>query len=240
MREAKEFHAAARDALIQEPHLRGVGSDATPDAGLRFFPYTDSGNAERLSQKFAGVIRYCTPQRSWFLWTGRRWEPDQTGEMLQRTKVIARELYDEASHIEDADKRKACAEWARKCESAERRKAALFLAQSEPGIPILPLDFDVDPFALNCLNGTVNLRTGELRQHRSADLLTRMCPVAFDSAARSDLWDRFIEDSTGGDRELRDFLQRAAGYSLTGNVSEEVLFFVHGPAASGRAHFSSR
>jgi putative DNA primase/helicase len=210
---------------------------AAEDPGLRFFPYTDSGNAERIALKFAGVVRYCAPQRCWYLWTGRRWEPDQIGEMLQRTKLIARELYDEAGRLESADARKTCAEWARKCESADRRKAALFLAQSEPGIPVLPAEFDTDPFALNCLNGTVDLKTGSLREHRAADLITRLAPVEYDGTARSELWQRFVDDCTGGDHEFRDFLQRATGYSLTGSVREEVLFFVHGPAASGKSSF---
>ena len=238
MRQASDFRAAAHETLMQEPGLQVVPKgDAPPDAGLRFVPYTDSGNGERLARKFSGAVRYCAPQRCWFVWTGRRWEPDQTGEMLRRTKEIARELYAEASRLEDTEQRKACVEWARKSESADRRKAVLFLAQSEPGIPVLPSEFDADPFALNCLNGTVNLKTGEIREHRSADLITRICPVQFDGAARSELWERFLEDSIGGDRELRDFLQRAAGYSLTGSVCEEVLFFVHGPAASGKSTF---
>jgi putative DNA primase/helicase len=209
----------------------------TNDPGLRLFPYTDSGNAERIAQKFAGTVRYCAPQHCWDTWTGKRWEPDQTGAMLQRTKLIARELYEEAGRIEDAEQRKTCAEWARKCESADRRRAALFLAQSEPGIPVLPAEFDRDAFALNCLNGTVNLKTGELREHRPEDLITRLAPVQFDSAARSELWEQFLEQSTGGDKELKCFLQRAAGYSLTGSICEEVLFFVHGPAASGKSTF---
>jgi len=209
----------------------------SPDVGLRFFPYTDSGNAERIARKFAGAVHYCAPQRCWYIGSGKRWEPDQTGEMLQRTKIIARELYEEAGRIEDSDQRKTCAEWARKCESADRRKAALFLAQSEPRIPVLPAEFDSDAFALNCNNGTVDLKTGELREHRPEDLITRLAPVKYDSAARSELWERFLDESTAGNKELKDFLQRAAGYSLTGSVSEEVLFFVHGPAASGKSTF---
>jgi len=220
-----------------EPLQASKTCEPIADAGLRFFPRTDSGNGERIARKFSGAVLYCAPQHSWYLWTGKRWEPDQTGEMLQRTKLIARELYDEAGRLDDSEKRKACAEWARKCESADRRRAALFLAQSEPGIAVLPAEFDADPFALNCLNGTVNLRTGELREHRPEDLITRLAPVEYDSTARSELWERFLEDSTGGDKELRDFLQRAAGYSLTGSVCEEVLFFVHGPTASGKSTF---
>ena len=207
------------------------------EQGLRFFPYTDVGNGERLAHRFRDEIRYSRPQKTWFVYTGLRWEPDQTGEMFQRAKWIARQLYEEASHIDDAALRKACSDWARKCESADRLKAALFCAQSEPGIPVLPSQFDSDPFSLNCLNGTVNLHTGELRDHRRDDLITKLAPVVFEAGARSPLLDRFLEESSGGDTDLMEFLQRAAGYSLTGSVREEVLFFVHGPAASGKSTF---
>jgi putative DNA primase/helicase len=205
--------------------------------GLRSFPYTDTGNGERLAHQFGREIRYSHPQRTWFTYTGSRWEPDQTGELLQRAKWIARALYQEASTIEDQTLREAGAGWGRKCESADRRKAALFCAQSEPGIPVLPADFDSDPFLLNCLNGTVDLRTGEIRPHRREDLITKLAPVAYDPLARLRMWDDFLHDSTGGNQDLLDFLQRAAGYSLTGSVREEVLFFVHGPAASGKSTF---
>jgi putative DNA primase/helicase len=224
-------------AVNADDWLKRLETERQPDPGLRFFPYTDSGNAERLAQRFAGSVRYCAPHGIWYVWADQRWEPDQTGEMLARTKLIARELYEEAARIEDREQRDKCADWARKCEAAERRRAALFLAQSEEGIPVLPSDMDRDPFLLNCQNGTVNLRTGESREHRRDDLITRLAPVEYDAQARSDLWERFLNDSTGGDAALKDFVQRAAGYSLTGSVREEVLFFVHGPAASGKSTF---
>ena len=198
MKGPADFRGPAREMLLSDPGLCDT-------SGLRFFPYTDSGNAERLAHKFRGSIRYCAPHRTWYLWTGRRWEPDQIGEMLQRTKQIARELYEEAAKIEDEANRKHCAEWARKCESSERRKAALFLSQYEPGIPVLPAEFDGDPFLLNCTNGTVDLRTGILREHNAEEMITRLAPAEYDSAARSELWELFLDQSTGGSRELRDF-----------------------------------
>ena len=229
---------ATRETISNASGLQVVPKgEPGPDPGLRFFPYTDSGNAERLVKKYAGEIRYCWPHKCWYIHTGKRWEPDQSGEMLQRAKWIARELYEEASRIEDTSLRKDCIAWARKCESADRRKAAAFCAQSEPGIPIMPAEFDSDPFLLNCLNGTVELRTGDLREHQREDLITRLAPVVHNTDTSHQLWARFLADSTGGDIELLEFLQRAAGYSLTGSVSEEVLFFVHGAAASGKSTF---
>jgi len=216
---------------------RPDGPEPRVDDRFASFPLTDTGNAERLVLRHGENIRYCHPQKTWWVWTRRRWEPDRNGAVMDLAKSVARELYQAAWEIPDADRKKQTALWAIRSESTDKKKAALVSAQSEPGIPILPEQFDTDPWVLNCVNGVVDLRTGELRPHRREDYCTRMAPVRYDPAARSELWERFLEEACGGDRQLIEFLQRAVGYSLTGSTAEEKLFFVHGPAASGKSSF---
>ncbi len=170
MLEARDLMAAAIEA-VQSRDLGAIlnGGGLEPGAGprlvtmpgqqeLRFYPYTDSGNAERIVSRYGAEIRYCHPQKTWYIWDGCRWAPDRQGHMMAFAKNIARALYAEASKIEKQAEREACVEFARKCESTERKKAALVSAQSEPGIPVLPEHFDSDPHLLNCVNGTVDLR----------------------------------------------------------------------------------
>ena len=141
------------------------------------------------------------------------------------------------SECPDKDVRKATADHARKSESIHHQKAMIELAQSEDGIPIELSQLDADPMLLNCLNGTIDLRTGELLKHDRDHLITKIAPVEYDLNAEHPIWQRFLETATDGDHELMSFLQYAAGYSLTGDVSEEKLFFIHGPAASGKSTF---
>lgn len=122
-------------------------------------------------------------------------------------------------------------------ESEHKLRAALTLAETEKRIVINAEDLDADSWLLNVANGTLDLRSGELREHAREDLLSKLSPVRRDPDALSTLWERFLERITGGDRELQAFLQRAVGYSLTGDTSEEKLFFAHGPAASGKSTF---
>jgi putative DNA primase/helicase len=215
------------------------GDPGDPGATDRFraYPLTDTGNAERLVLRHGENIRYCHPQKTWWVWTGRRWEPDRNGAVMDLAKSVARELYQAAWEIPDADRKKQTALWAIRSESTDKKKAALVSAQSEPGIPILPEHFDADLFLLNCLNGTIDLRTGELRPHRREDYCTKLAPVVYDPSARSPLWERFLREACGGDEDLISFMQRAVGYSLTGSAAEEKLFFVHGPAAAGKSTF---
>jgi putative DNA primase/helicase len=214
-----------------------TSNDAVIDDRFVRLPLTDSGNAERLVLRHGANIRYCHPQNTWWLWTGKRWETDRTGHVMELAKAVARELYQAAWDIPDAERKKQTALWAIRSESTDKKRATLASAQSEPGIPVLPEQFDADPWVLNCVNGVVDLRTGELRPHCREDYCTRMAPVRYDPAARSELWERFLEEACGGDRQLIEFLQRAVGYSLTGSTAEEKLFFVHGPAASGKSSF---
>jgi putative DNA primase/helicase len=109
------------------------------------------------------------------------------------------------------------------------------LAETEHGVIVDPSELDADPCLFNAANGTIDLRTGRLREHRRQDLLIRITSVAYQPDTRSELWEWFLERITGGDNELAGFLARAVGYSLTGHTSEEVLFFAHGPSATGKS-----
>jgi putative DNA primase/helicase len=110
----------------------------------------------------------------------------------------------------------------------------LALAQSEEPLCAAASEFDRDPFVLNLLNGTLDLRTGQLRPHRQTDMLTRLASVVFDPDATCPGWDRFLARVLP-DLDVRRFVQRFIGYCLTGDVSEQVLAFLHGLGANGKS-----
>jgi putative DNA primase/helicase len=194
---------------------------------------TDLGNAERLVAEHGHDLRY-TPGLGWFAWDARRWKRDADGEAMRRAKLAVRALYAEASERE-GEERKRVAQWAIASESEARLRAAVKLAETERPVIVDADALDADPWVFNAANGTVDLRSGELHAHRRADLSTRLTPVVYEPEARSELWERFLERITGTDHEFAGFLQRAVGYSLTGHTSEEVLFFAHGPTATGKS-----
>lgn len=198
------------------------------------FPLTDLGNAERLVAMHGADIRYVHGM-GWLAWDGRRWRTDRTGELLRRAKLTARALYHDAGNCEDDDERRRILGWARNSESAARLHAAVSLAESEKPVVALPDQLDADPWALNVLNGTINLRTGDLTPHQPDDLITKLAPVAFHADARSDRWESFLARVTDGDDALASFLQRIAGYTIAGVTDEEILAFPHGPGATGKS-----
>jgi putative DNA primase/helicase len=209
---------------------------------------TDLGNARRVIKDHGQDLRYCHPWKTWLVWDGRRWREDDTAEALRRVKDTQgrllrwtlNELAAQGDSEENEKRRKSrmkvlehCFRW----EDSRRMNAALEMARSEPGIPILPAQLDTDPFLFNVLNGTIDLRTGQLREHRREDYLSKLAPVQYDTEARCPTWQRFLERIMEGNTNLITYLQRVTGYALTGDVSEHALFFLYGTGANGKSTF---
>jgi putative DNA primase/helicase len=203
----------------------------------KFYRLTEIGNAERLVDLHGQYLRYCYLWEKWLVWDKTRWAMDTRGRIKRKAKDTIRRIYEEAGKVADEDKRKAIAKHAMNSERDAKIKAMLSLAESEPGIPVIPDELDVNPWLLNCLNGTLDLRTGELREHRREDLITKRIPVAYDPQALCPKWDGFLDRIMDGNENLIFFLQRAVGYSLTGNTGEQCLFFCYGTGANGKSTF---
>lgn len=208
---------------------------ATTNRSAHRVNQTDLGNAARMVRLFGIDIRYCHAWGQWLVWDGKRWQPDATGEIQRKAKDTALSIYGELTKTKTKDEREKLAGWANKSESERAINAMINLAQSEPGIPITPAELDANQYQLNCLNGTIDLRTGKLHKHRRKDYITKIAPVRFEPRATNVTWDRVLNDATGGDSELQELMQRAFGYSTTGDTGEEVLFLIHGPAATSKS-----
>jgi putative DNA primase/helicase len=110
----------------------------------------------------------------------------------------------------------------------------LDLARSEPGIPILPDQMDTHPWLLNCANGTLDLKRGNLREHQQEDYLTKLCPFEFHPEAKAPTWEKFLMQILVRESLIR-FVQKLMGYSLTGDVSEHILAIFWGVGANGKS-----
>ena len=198
---------------------------------------TDLGNAGRLVQHHGRDIHYCYPLSKWYVWDGTRWARDDTGEVHRRAKETVRAIYHEAAEAE-GDRSKALGKHALRSEAEAKILAMVALARSEPDIPIVSHQLDADPWLLNVQNGTIDLRKGQLREHRHGDLITKLAPVTYDLKATCPRWLKFLDRIIDGNAALIDYIQKAIGYTLTGDVSEQVLFFQHGTGANGKSTLS--
>jgi len=228
---------------------------------------TDLGNARRLVRMFCRDMRFVSewgwlvwdgkrwaPDRTGNL---MRWAKrtalslyDDAANALDKAEQATRDEKQRAAAGDKAGAARAAADseryseqseevkkWARTSQMRQRLEAMVVLAQSELAVVARPDAFDRDPLLFNCDNGTIDLRTGELRQHERGDLITKISPVAYDPAATCETWDKFLATTTQGDQDHQGYLQRALGYTLTGDTREEVFFIVLGPPASGKTTF---
>jgi P4 family phage/plasmid primase-like protien len=197
---------------------------------------TDKGNGIRLARRHGADLRYSATYE-WLVWNGKKWERDETQEVIRRAKETVSSIYAEAAAIADTERRAAQAKWALASESVARIMAMVKLAESEPGIQVRADAIDLNPWLLNVANGTLDLQTGEFYDHRREDMIMRLIPTPYDPAATCPRWEQFLCQVMAGRDDLVAYLQRWAGYCLTGDVSEQQLLFLHGMGANGKSTF---
>jgi putative DNA primase/helicase len=196
---------------------------------------TDVGNGRRLASQYGKDLRYCYAWHKWLTWDGSRFAIDTGAEIEKRAKQTVRSIYAEAAKEEGSARRNALGRHAQASEQAHRIRAMIDLARSEPGIPVKPIELDVDHWLLNCTNGTLDLRTGTLREHDRRDLITKLCATSYDPAAECPTWRAFIERIFAGNAALIVYVRQILGYCLTGDVREQILPIAWGTGANGKS-----
>lgn len=199
---------------------------------------TDTGNAHRLYDRCAGEIRYSYARKKWYYWTGKMWTLDDTGEVKKYTDLVLSDMKAQAFEIEDDEERAKFLKFVNICGNSNRKNAMIVETQHLEGIPVLPEQMDVYQEYLNCQNGIVNLRNGELMPHSSDFMMSKICWCEYDIMPHEPVrWMSFLRDVCDNDTELIRYLQKCVGYSLTGNTREQCAFFLYGVGNNGKSTF---
>ena len=195
-----------------------------PEANSRYTT-TDIGNSNLFADYYRDVARYVPERKMWYIFTGKMWEPDIGNlQAMELCKRLADELVIYAVSLPDGRERN---EYRKAVERWQIRHYREIILKDAMGIyPAKLSDFDSDPYLFNCKNGTLDLRTRAFHEHDPADMLATISGVKYDPDARSTLWGKIISDVMQGDLNLSAYLQKALGYGLTGNTSEECFFLL--------------
>jgi len=199
----------------------------------------DVWNGKRFARQFGHRVRYISKWNKFYTYRAGHWAEDDTETVMKLAKRAASLIYAEAAEVESDSLRKDLVAWAKTSHGRGRLEATLEMAKPEHPIPATYDVFDADPWLLNCANGTVDLRTGNLRLHDSEDMLTRTTGVVYPTAGDDDPmeWLRFLLTMFDGQTDLISFNQRLWGITLVGQVLEHILAILHGVGANGKSTY---
>ncbi|AMJ61975.1 phage/plasmid primase, P4 family [Bosea sp. PAMC 26642] len=180
--------------------------------------------ARIFANRYVDRLRYCHSSGSWFEWSGSHWEQDTKARAFNFVRCLGREMTEGSTPREIREVRKVTF-----AAGVER------FAQGDQAFAVSMGDWDRDTFLLGTPGGTVDLRTGKLRQADPRDGITKLTSVAPADQADCPRWLQFLDEATGKDQGLIRFLQQWGGYCLTGDTREHALFFGYGPGGNGKS-----
>lgn len=235
--------AAKPDRECQPPTprrvVRSIG-DLNPAADTGNHFRSDVGYADRFVKRFVGTIRFCVDENCWLVFDDAKgWRRDESNEIRAKAADFARELYlkaiEEAKDLEPTAGIKLVSSLA-SLGNRKRVDPALAFSQCNPAITVRAAELDADLFLVGARNGVIDLRDGSFHPHKPEHFVTRRLSANYDPTATAPTWERFLAE-VQPDPEMRAFLQRLAGYSLTGEIREHVLPFHYGTGANGKGTF---
>jgi putative DNA primase/helicase len=214
----------------KSPNQPGQSKHTSIIADPADYALTDLGNSKRFTDKFGHLCFYVYPFKQWYIWSGTHWEKDQNGGMMRLAKKVAEDITHESE-----GKSEVVIRHAKRSESLAAMKNMIDLAKSE--LHKCPDQLDQHRWLLNVQNGTIDLKTGELLPHNKQHGLTQMAIVTCDMKATAPLWISFLNRIMEGKADLIRFIQKVVGYSITGSVREQCIFFLYGGGQNGKSTF---
>lgn len=201
---------------------------------------TDIGVAERFMDVYKDTICFNVDSGNWMIFDGKRWVAHATDkrtymckEIVDKTIALIRNIPNEQP--EDSEFRESYEKFAHQCESAGHFKAIIGLLSQNMGRS--GKVFDADSTLFNCANVTFDLKSKNYKAHDRVDMLTKISPVIYNKEADCPIWKSFLDHIFNGNASLIKYMQRAVGYTMTGDTSEQVFFTLYGSGANGKSVF---
>lgn len=220
----EEQHAAFRPDLS---HVSLTLEEMKPHTNPRY-QRDEIGIGNAFADYFKPIARFNADRGIWYVYDGQVWQPDENAlAVAELAKKLADDLYSFALQIKDEDTRNRYIKRVQKLQLRKHRKTMVEDAKSV--YPVRMSLFDSSKYLFNCENGTLDLNTLSFHAHSPGDFITKISPVTYDPEATCPRWDQFVDEVMQSRSLVSRYLQKAVGYSLTGDTSLECLFIMYGP-----------
>jgi len=230
--EIRDTLKSASKGMGSPRHVPSTGEAITHRAKTTIENFTELEAANLLREQHGENIRH-HDGFGWLCWDGMRWQLNEKAvrRYVHDLGAVVRRM---AGDVQDPDTFAAFGKFAKKLESASGIDNVLKIAESLEGIDANAIEFDTHPWLLNCTNGTIDLRTGALRNHDRRDYLTKCCPTAYNPAAECPTWRRTLDGVFCGNNDLIRYFQILMGYSLTGATHWQTFTIMYGTGENGK------
>jgi len=229
----KEVASIARSVAKYAP---GVYHQTNISQQNNNYELSDIGNATLFVDNFLICIRYCHDFQKWLIYDGTRWKVDTNQTIDTLAKQLITEIYSQNNSITDLNQQKQQKHYLQS-QSYKSLISMLKIAKTDERIKISANELDVDLMLLNCLNGTIDLRTGKLLDHDKINFITKTTNIIYDQNATCPVFTNFMNEIMLENQTLINYLRRFVGYSLTGLTNEECLIILIGEGCNGKTKF---
>jgi putative DNA primase/helicase len=197
---------------------------------MNIFECTDKGNAERFQAYWGNHVRFVDEQRQWVIHSNSGWRHAQR---FRLSGPVVRNIGREAAQCKDTETRKALLVHAKSSESTTAQRSMMAQAQDHMNISLM--EFDTNPYVINCKNCILDLRTKGCSSHSPDQFHLKKANVSYDPKAECPRWTKVIAEIFDNDQSLIDYMQTMLGYSMMGLTREHVFFLCYGTGRNGKS-----
>ena len=199
--------------------------------------FTDITNMQYFLKAYGDVIRYCISWKKFLLWNGTCWEVDSGNHVSSMVMDFVHKMYRGQRVINDLNLQRAFERHLIRSESYHKIQSLYNLIKKADEIKVEDVQLDLDKNLFNVEGKTFNLKTGKWQKPAPENLITKKSKFIYDKEANCPTWEKFLMQIFNNDYELIRFVQKAMGYSLSGDISEQCMFILCGNGANGKSTF---
>ena len=201
---------------------------------IKTYDLNDTGNAHRFIDMFGDILKYNVDNKMWMIWNGNYWQYDVQDYVKNYIEILAEKLTLEMNSIQDMNERIRYVRNIEHIYSSAGKESLLKEARHIKGVPVLNSELDSNQYLMCTDSGTIDLRTGEVRDNDKNDLISQStnCKISHDKPV---VWLRFLDEVFQGNKDLIHYMHKALGYSISDLCVEQCMFIIQSEGNSGKS-----